>query len=120
MQPLHEVYPKKPTERLLLGYTSSASATCRIIYTFPAVFFTFMPISVAIIEDQPVVLAHFSAIIQADPGLSLVATASNGEEGRELIRNVSADIYLVDLGLPDFSGLLLLPEIMRRRPAANA
>lgn len=83
-------------------------------------FFTFMPISVAIIEDQPVVLAHFSAIIHADPGLSLVATASNGEEGRELIRNVNADIYLVDLGLPDFSGLVLLPEIMRQRPAANA
>lgn len=79
-----------------------------------------MPISVAIIEDQPVVLAHFSRIIDADPGLHLVATASSGSEGRELIRNVSADIYLVDLGLPDFSGLVLLPEIMQTRPAANA
>ena len=79
-----------------------------------------MPISVAIIEDQPVVLAHFSRIINADPGLNLVATASSGSEGRELIRNVSADIYLVDLGLPDFSGLVLLPEIKQARPAANA
>lgn len=49
-----------------------------------------------------------------------MATASNGKEGRELIHNVSADIYLVDLGLPDFSGLALLPEISRLRPAANA
>lgn len=49
-----------------------------------------------------------------------MATASNGKEGRELIQNVSADIYLVDLGLPDFSGLALLPEISRFRPAANA
>jgi DNA-binding NarL/FixJ family response regulator len=79
-----------------------------------------MSISVAIIEDQAVVLAHFAAIINADPGLTLVATASNGKEGRELIQNVSADIYLVDLGLPDFSGLALLPEISRFRPAANA
>lgn len=79
-----------------------------------------MSISVAIIEDQPVVLAHFTAIINADPGLNLIATATNGKEGRELIRTVSADIYLVDLGLPDFSGLILLPEIIRQRPAANA
>lgn len=79
-----------------------------------------MPISVAIIEDQPVVLAHFAEIINADPGLTLLATATNGREGWELIQNVDADIYLVDLGLPDFSGLDLLPEIARDRPSANA
>ena len=79
-----------------------------------------MLISVAIIEDQPVVLAYFEAIINADPGLKLLGSASNGKEGRELIRTVEADIYLVDLGLPDFSGLILLPEISRYRPAANA
>ena len=79
-----------------------------------------MLISVAIIEDQPVVRAHFEAIIDADPGLKLMGSASNGKEGRELIRTIEADIYLVDLGLPDFSGLNLLPEIVRYRPAANA
>jgi DNA-binding NarL/FixJ family response regulator len=79
-----------------------------------------MLISVAIIEDQPVVRAHFEAIIDADPGLNLVGSASNGKEGRELIRTVEADIFLVDLGLPDFSGLILLEEIVRHRPAANA
>lgn len=79
-----------------------------------------MLISVAIIEDQPVVRAHFEAIIDADPGLILVGSASSGKQGRELIRTVEADIYLVDLGLPDFSGLILLPEIVRYRPAANA
>lgn len=79
-----------------------------------------MLISVAVIEDQPIVRAHFEAIIDADPGLKLMGSASNGKEGRELIRNVEADIYLVDLGLPDFSGLNLLPDIVRHRPAANA
>lgn len=79
-----------------------------------------MSISVAIIEDQPVVLDHFAAMINADPGLLLVATASTGKQGMELIQSVDADIYLVDLGLPDFSGLILLPEICRRRPASNA
>jgi DNA-binding NarL/FixJ family response regulator len=79
-----------------------------------------MLISVAIIEDQPIVRSHFEAIINADPGLKLMGSASNGKEGRELIRTVEADIYLVDLGLPDFSGLNLLPEIVRLRPAANA
>lgn len=79
-----------------------------------------MPISVAIIEDQPVFLAHFVSIVSSDPGLQLVGTAVNGAEGHELIRKVDADIYLVDLGLPDFSGLALLPEIVQHRPEANA
>ena len=78
-----------------------------------------MPISVAIIEDHPVFLAHFVGIVNSDPGLALVGTASNGQQGREMIRNVDADIYLVDLGLPDFSGLTLLPEIAVQRPRAN-
>ena len=79
-----------------------------------------MPISVAIIEDQAAVLDHFASIIDADPGLVLVATANNGKRGSELISTVDADIYLVDLGLPDFSGLILLPAIARLRPASNA
>lgn len=79
-----------------------------------------MPISVAIIEDQPVFLAHFVGIVTSDPGLQLVGTAVNGAEGRALIKEVDADIYLVDLGLPDFSGLALLPEIVQHRPDANA
>ena len=79
-----------------------------------------MPISVAIIEDQPVFLDHFVGIVTSDPGLQLVGTAVNGAEGRALIKEVDADIYLVDLGLPDFSGLALLPEIVQHRPDANA
>ncbi|RYE73119.1 MAG: response regulator transcription factor [Oxalobacteraceae bacterium] len=79
-----------------------------------------MPISVAIIEDDAVVLNHLVAIIDADPEFVLVGTASNGKTGRELIQTVDAEIYLLDLGLPDFSGLALLPEITRQRPLSNA
>lgn len=79
-----------------------------------------MPISIAIIEDHPVFLAYFVAIVDSDPGLTLAGTAASAQQGRELIRNVDADIYLVDLGLPDASGLTLLPEIAEQRPGANA
>nr|WP_314623508.1 response regulator transcription factor [uncultured Noviherbaspirillum sp.] len=79
-----------------------------------------MPISVAIIEDDVVVLNHLAAIMDADPAFDLVGTARNGKSGRDLIQAVEADIYLVDLGLPDFSGLALLPEITCHRPSSNA
>lgn len=79
-----------------------------------------MPISVAIIEDHPVFLACFVGIVESDPGLVLAGTASSAQQGRELIRNVAADIYLVDLGLPDGTGLSLLPQIGELRPGANA
>ena len=79
-----------------------------------------MAITVAIIEDHPVFLAYFSGVVTGDPSFNLVGTATNGKQGRELIENIDADIYLVDLGLPDFSGLELLPQIARLRPTANA
>lgn len=79
-----------------------------------------MPITIAVIEDHPVFLAHFTSLIQDHPDFRLVGTATTGKQALNLIRDIDAEIYLLDLGLPDFSGLELLPVIAALRPNANA
>ena len=73
-----------------------------------------MTIRVAIIEDKPEFLARFSQIIRAEAEFALVGTASNGAEGIALVDRVNADVYLVDLGLPDMSGTEVIKHALRR------
>lgn len=73
-----------------------------------------MTIRVAIIEDKPEFLARFSQIIRAEAEFALVGTASNGAEGIALVDRVDADVYLVDLGLPDMSGTEVIKHALRR------
>jgi len=79
-----------------------------------------MSITIAVIEVQPEFVSYLTELINSDPDLLLVGTAANGHQGRKLIQEVDADIYLLDLALPDLSGLDLLSEITSFRPKSNA
>lgn len=72
-----------------------------------------MTTTVAIIEDKPEFLAHFAQIIRAEAEFTLVGTASNGADGIALVDRIGADVYLVDLGLPDMSGTEVIKHAIR-------
>jgi DNA-binding NarL/FixJ family response regulator len=78
-----------------------------------------MAITVAVIEDNAEFLGRFVAVIEANPDLLLAGTASNGTEGIELIDRSRADIYLVDLGLPDMSGMDVIKHAARVHPESG-
>ena len=65
---------------------------------------------VAIIEDDPNLLDHFIGIVSEVVNLDLAGVASSVADARRLIR-LNPDLFLVDIGLPDGSGLDLVPEI---------
>ncbi|WP_310614103.1 response regulator transcription factor [Limnohabitans sp.] len=69
-----------------------------------------MAISVVIIEDDPIVSNYLSALIRNSPLCNLVGAACNNEQAQKLIAE-DADVYLVDIGLPDVSGIDLMRQI---------
>ena len=75
-----------------------------------------MTTTIAIIEDDPQFRQRFCDVIAAAPGLTLLGSAADGAQGRALIASTSADIFLIDLGLPDMDGAVLIREAIARHP----
>lgn len=75
-------------------------------------------IRVLSVDDHPLFREGIGAIVNCQPDMSLVGTASNGKEAIEAFRALRPDVTLMDLRLPDLSGLDVIIAI--RSEFANA
>lgn len=79
-----------------------------------------LPIGVAIVEDEPEVRRRFEDAVRLHPRLSWQFSAANAAEAVALAGHRAADVYLVDLGLPDRDGRDLIRWLVRQQPHALA
>jgi DNA-binding NarL/FixJ family response regulator len=77
------------------------------------------PIRIFSIDDHPLMREGIAAIIQNEPDMLLVAEASNGREAIEGFREHRPDITLMDLRLPDISGIDAMVAIRTEFPDAR-
>jgi DNA-binding NarL/FixJ family response regulator len=57
------------------------------------------------VDDHPLLREGITAIINSQPDMTLVAQAATGSEGVQKFREHRPDITLMDLRLPDMSGI---------------
>ena len=71
------------------------------------------------VDDHPLFREGISAILNCESDILLVGVASNGTEAIEMFRELQPDITLMDLRLPDLSGLDALIAIRSEFPKAR-
>ena len=74
------------------------------------------PVRIALVDDHPVVLAGIRALLQGVPEVELVGEANTGATGLKAICECAPDIAVIDLSLPDISGMELARQVSRRCP----
>lgn len=71
-------------------------------------------IKVLIVEDDPMVLSLNKRYIETLEGFKVVATAENGKEALEYLKNHSVDLIILDVYMPKLDGISFLKEMRRR------
>ena len=73
------------------------------------------PIRVVLVDDQELVRAGFTMVLDAQPDIEVVGEAGDGVQALELLRRTRADVVLMDVRMPRMDGI----EATRRVVAAS-
>lgn len=76
-------------------------------------------VRVMVVDDSLTVRTVFSRMIENDPALQLVSTASNAERAIAILRDQPADVILLDLEMPGMGGLDALPRMLQTAAGAQ-
>lgn len=77
------------------------------------------PIRTAIVEDDPELRKMLVSLLQADPDYTVVAEFAEGEAAIAALSHLSLDIVLVDIGLPDVSGIEVIRKLKTLSPGCS-
>jgi len=69
-----------------------------------------MKIQVLLVDDHPLVVDGIRAALRDHPEIEVAGQASSLSEARQLLSSIDSDVVLLDLRLPDGSGIDLLQE----------
>jgi two-component system nitrate/nitrite response regulator NarL len=85
-----------------IGAEERLAATCRVV----------------VIEDDAIARTYLRELLDL-AGVTIAAEANRGDQGLQRVVDEAPDVVLVDLGLPDISGIELIRQIRLLAPAVE-
>ena len=71
-----------------------------------------MQIKILLVEDQKLMRIGIKSLFSDYPDLEIIGEAVNGKEAVEKAKLIKPDIVLMDIGLPDISGIEAAKQIL--------
>ena len=75
-----------------------------------------MSIRIIIADDHTIVRHGLTKLLQQERDVEVVAQAQNGHATLELARELSPDVIVMDVGMPDLNGIDATQQILRENP----
>jgi DNA-binding NarL/FixJ family response regulator len=76
-------------------------------------------IKVLIVDDQELIRASLSIVLGGEVDFEIVGTAENGQMAIELTKQLTPDIVLMDIHMPQMNGVEATAQIKRESPAVK-
>ncbi len=77
------------------------------------------PIRIILADDHAILRAGLTALLNAEQDMLVVGEAENGTDCIQLVRAEQPDVILLDLNMPQLSGLDALPTLRQVAPASH-
>jgi len=77
-----------------------------------------MKIRLLLVDDHAVVRSGLRMLLMSEEDMEIVGEAGNAAEALEAARLLKPDVILMDIGLPDMSGIEATREIRKQQPDA--
>jgi two-component system chemotaxis response regulator CheB len=75
-----------------------------------------IPIRVLIVDDSALVRKLLTQILQSDPAIEVVGTATDPYAARQKIKKLEPDVLTLDVAMPKMDGITFLSHLMRLHP----
>lgn len=72
--------------------------------------------TILLVDDDPIVCLSLKTILEADEDITVVATGTNGFEAVKLYREHHPDLLLMDIRMPDMTGLEAAEQLLSDFP----
>ena len=76
-------------------------------------------IRVLVVDDHPIVRTGLMTMLEYEPDMTVVGEAGDGQQAVEQFRHLQPDVVLMDLRLPQMSGVAAITAICQEFPHAS-
>ncbi len=75
------------------------------------------PVRVMVCDDSAVIRGAVARMLDADPGVRVMARVANGQLALEELKRTPVDVLVLDIEMPVMDGMTALPLLLRADPA---